>query len=186
NSSDDALIQSFQLALSLRSISLNEKGGSMSKYLIQQIPDYYEVKLQPSRRRSLFTLATSMIIFTSKAYNILSLISIAKMSLTDKTVDPFLQLVNDSKLQAVADTTRKPSKVYGSNEDDEDALNALSSIKLTESQSNESCATMIVQSLEKPADESSMLKEQLLNKFTPDDACPLGVQLSLDTTGNAY
>ncbi|CAJ2655191.1 unnamed protein product [Trifolium pratense] len=169
NSSDDALIQSFQLALSLRSISLNEK-----------------VKLQPSRRRSLFTLATSMIIFTSKAYNILSLISIAKMSLTDKTVDPFLQLVNDSKLQAVADTTRKPSKVYGSNEDDEDALNALSSIKLTESQSNESCATMIVQSLEKPADESSMLKEQLLNKFTPDDACPLGVQLSLDTTGNAY
>ncbi|MCI17893.1 EFR3-like protein, partial [Trifolium medium] len=93
-----------------------------------------------------------MIIFTSKAYNILSLISIAKMALTDKTVDPFLQLVNDSKLQAVVDTARKPSKVYGSNEDDEDALNALSSIKLTESQSNESCATMIVQSLEKPAD----------------------------------
>ncbi|CAJ2636277.1 unnamed protein product [Trifolium pratense] len=160
NSSDDALIQSFQLAFSLRSISLNEK-----------------VKLLPSRRRSLFTLATSMIIFTSKAYNILSLISIAKMALTDKTVDPFLQLVNDSKLQAVVDTSWKPSKVYGSNEDDEDALNALSSIKLTESQSNESCATMIVQSLEKPAD---------LNKFSPDDACPLGVQLSLDTTGNAY
>ncbi|WJX49656.1 hypothetical protein P8452_36061 [Trifolium repens] len=169
NSSHDALIQSFQLAFSLRSISLNEK-----------------VKLQPSRRRSLFTLATSMIIFTSRAYNILSLISIAKMALTDKTVDPFLQLVNDSKLQAVVDTARQPSKVYGSNEDDEDALNALSSIKITESQSNESFATMIVQSLEKPANESSMFKERLLNKFSPDDACPLGVQLSLDTTGNIY
>jgi hypothetical protein len=60
-------------------------------------------------------------------------------------------LVNDSKLQAVVDTVRHPSKVYGSNEDDEDALNALSSIKITESQSNESFATMIVQSLEKPA-----------------------------------
>lgn len=64
-------------------------------------------------------------------------------------VDPFLQLVSDSKLQAAVDTVRQPSKVYGSKEDDEDALKSLSSIKLTESQSNESFATMIVQSLEK-------------------------------------
>ncbi|XP_045833376.1 uncharacterized protein LOC123924505 isoform X2 [Trifolium pratense] len=34
--------------------------------------------------------------------------------------------------------------------------------------------------------ESSMLKERLLNKISPDDACPLGVQLSLDTTGNIF
>ena len=169
NASHEALVQSFQLAFSLRSISLNEK-----------------VKLQASRRRSLFTLATSMIIFTSKAYNILSLISIAKMALTDKTIDPFLQLVNESKLQAIADTVRQPSKVYGSKEDDDDALKALSSIKLTESQSNESFATMIVQSLGKPSNESSMLKERLLNNFSPDDACPMGVQLSLDKTGNIY
>ncbi|XP_061353917.1 protein SEMI-ROLLED LEAF 2-like [Gastrolobium bilobum] len=169
NSSSEALIQSFQLAFSLRSISLNEK-----------------VKLQPSHRRSLFTLATSMIIFTSKAYNILSLISIAKMALTDKTVDPFLQLVNDSKLQAVNDTVRQPSKVYGSNEDDEDALKALSAIKLTDSQSKESYATMIVQSLVKSSNESSILRERLLKDFSPDDACPLGVQLSVETTGNMY
>ncbi|CAK8575461.1 unnamed protein product [Lathyrus sativus] len=167
NSSHEALVQSFQLAFSLRSISLNEN-----------------VKLQASRRRSLFTLATSMIIFTSKAYNILSLISIAKMTLTDRTVDPFLQLVNDSKLQAKVDTSGKPSKVYGSKEDDEDALKSLSSIKLTESQSNESFVTMIVQSLEELSIEASVLKERLLTNFSPDDACPLGVQLSLDTTGN--
>ncbi|CAJ2654304.1 unnamed protein product [Trifolium pratense] len=92
-----------------------------------------------------------------------------------KQVDPFLQPVNDSKLQAVVNTVRQPSKVYGSNEDHEYALNALSSIKLTESQSNESFATMIVQGLEKPVNESSMLKERMLNKFSPDDA-----------TGNAY
>ncbi|XP_027355487.1 uncharacterized protein LOC113865252 [Abrus precatorius] len=169
NSCDDALVQSFQLAFSLRSISLNEK-----------------VKLQPSRRRSLFTLATSMIIFTSKAYNILSLISIAKMALTDKTVDPFLQLVNDSKLQAVVDTARQPGKVYGSKEDDEDASKTLSAIKLTESQSKESFATMIVQSVGKPSDESSILREQLLNDFLPHDACPLGVQLPAETTENMY
>ncbi|CAL0329426.1 unnamed protein product [Lupinus luteus] len=169
HSSLDALIQSFQLAFSLRSISLNEK-----------------VKLQPSRRRSLFMLATSMIIFTSKAYNVLSIISIAKMALSDKTVDPFLQLVDDNKLQAVTDTIRQPSKVYGSKEDDEDALQSLSGIRLTESQSKDSFATMIVQSLGKSSNESSILREQLLNDFTPDDACPLGVQLSAETTGNIY
>lgn len=31
-----------------------------------------------------------------------------------------------------------------------------------------------------------MLRERLLNDFSPDDACPLGVQLSLNTTGNIY
>ncbi|KHN11694.1 Protein EFR3 like B [Glycine soja] len=169
NSSHEALTQSFQLAFSLRNISLNEN-----------------VKLQPSRRRSLFTLATSMIIFASKAYNILSLISIAKTTLTDRTVDPFLQLVNDSKLQAVTDTDKQPSKVYGSKEDDEDALKSLSAIKLTESQSKESFATMIVQSLGKSSNESSILRERLLNDFSPDDACPLGAQLSAETTGNMY
>ncbi|CAJ1934197.1 unnamed protein product [Sphenostylis stenocarpa] len=169
NSSHEALTQSFQLAFSLRNISLNEN-----------------VKLQPSRRRSLFTLATAMLIFTSKAYNILSLISIAKTTLTDKTVDPFLQLVSDCKLQAVADTVRQPSVVYGSKEDDEDALKSLSAIKLTESQSKESFSNMIVQSLGISQNESSILKERLLDEFSPDDACPLGAQLSGDTTGNMY
>ncbi|KAL1324748.1 hypothetical protein AAHE18_13G113100 [Arachis hypogaea] len=165
NSSYEALTESFQLAISLRSISLNDK-----------------VKLQPSRRRSLFTLATSMIVFTSKAYNIGSLISIAKMPLTDKTCDPFLQLLNDSKLQVVLDTARHSSRVYGSKEDDAAALKSLSAIKLTESQSKESFATMIVQGLGIPIDESSTLKEELLREFSPDDACPLGAQLSTETT----
>ena len=34
--------------------------------------------------------------------------------------------------------------------------------------------------------ESSILKERLLNDFIPDDACPLGVQLSAETTENIY
>ncbi|XP_027909256.1 uncharacterized protein LOC114168575 [Vigna unguiculata] len=169
NSSHEALTQSFQLAFSLRNISLNEN-----------------VKLQPSRRRSLFTLATAMIVFSSKAYNVLSLISIAKTTLTDKTMDPFLRLVSDAKLQAVADTARKPSLAYGSKEDDEDALKSLSAIKLTESQSKESFSTMIVQSLGISFNESSILRERLLEDFSPDDACPLGCQLSGDTSGNVY
>ncbi|XP_028776287.1 uncharacterized protein LOC114733043 [Neltuma alba] len=169
NSSNEALIQSFQLAFTLRSISLAEK-----------------VQLPPSRRRSLFTLATCMIVFIAKAYNVLSLIPIAKMALSDETVDPFLQIFDDNKLQVVMDTIRHPSKPYGSKEDDVDALKSLSAIKLTESQSKESFATMIVQNVEKSTDEPSNLKEKLLRKFSPDNACPMGAQLSTESPGGIY
>ncbi|KAJ7949190.1 ARM repeat superfamily protein [Quillaja saponaria] len=171
NSSREALIQSFQLAFSLRTISLGG-GGSL---------------LRPSRRRSLFTLATSMIIFTSKAFDILCLIPHAKAALIDDTADPFLQLVNDSKLQAVNATLGNQTKVYGSKEDDEEASKSLSAIKLTEIQSKQSFATMIVQTLGKSSDqESSSLREKLLHDFLPDDVCPLGAQLPIETTGKIY
>lgn len=42
--------------------------------------------LSPSRRRSLFTLATSMILFSSKAFNIIPLIYCTKVVLTEKMV----------------------------------------------------------------------------------------------------
>lgn len=44
------------------------------------------VPLPPSRRRSLFVLSTSMIIFSSKAFNILPLVPRVKAVLTDKVV----------------------------------------------------------------------------------------------------
>ena len=42
--------------------------------------------LPPSRRRSLFTLATSMLVFFSKAFNIPALIPVVKHVLTESTV----------------------------------------------------------------------------------------------------
>ncbi|KAA8520232.1 hypothetical protein F0562_014488 [Nyssa sinensis] len=169
NSSQEALIRSFQLAFSLRSISLG--GGP----------------LQPSRRRSLFTLATSMIIFSSNAYGILPLVPCAKAALTEKMVDPFLQLVDDSKLQAVNTGLDHLEKVYGSKEDDDDALKALSEIEITEDHSRESFASVIVKMLEKSSDlESSIVKEQLLKDFLPDDVCLLGAQLFMETPGQIY
>lgn len=42
--------------------------------------------LQPSRRRSLFTLASSMVVFLSKAYNLLPLVTHAKAVLRDEIV----------------------------------------------------------------------------------------------------
>ncbi|KAM1018162.1 hypothetical protein ACFX2C_039817 [Malus domestica] len=162
NTADETLIRSFQLAFSLRSISL---GGG----------------LQPSRRRSLFTLATSMIIFSAKAYNVVALAPCAKAALTNETVDPFLRLVDDRKLQAVNSGADQVRKVYGSKEDDEDALRSLSAIEKSESQSKESFTTMIVQTLRNSPDDSSIIKQQLLNDFLPDDACPLGAPLNMET-----
>ncbi|OVA19391.1 hypothetical protein BVC80_9055g12 [Macleaya cordata] len=165
NSSSEAVIRSFQLAFSLRSISLG--GGS----------------LQPSRRRSLFTLATSMIIFTSKAYHIFPLLTRTKALLTDKTIDPFLHLVEDSRLQAVKNESDCLVKVYGSKEDDVASLKSLSAIEITDDQSKESLASMVSRGLGNLSDaEMSTIREQLLNEFLPDDVCPLGAQFCRETS----
>ncbi|GMY18935.1 protein SEMI-ROLLED LEAF 2 isoform X1 [Fagus crenata] len=161
NSSNEALVRSFQLAFTLRDISLNERGS-----------------LPPSCRRSLFTLATSMILFSSKAYNILPLVHSAKTALADKMVDPFLRLVEDCKLQAVKTGSHHPANVYGSKEDDGSASKSLSEIEITQDQTRESFASEIVKSLENLSEsELSTIREQLLNEFLPEDVCPLGSQL---------
>lgn len=169
NSSLEALIRSFQLAFSLRCISLG-KGGT----------------LPPSRRRSLFTLANSMIIFSSKAYNILPLVPCAKAALTDKTVDPFLRLIDDRKLLAVKPGVENPKNVYGSKEDDDGALKSLSAIEITENQSKESFASMVVKMLGKSEPESSAIREQLVHDFLPVDVCPMGAQFFTEAPGQIY
>lgn len=63
-------------------------------------------------------------------------------------MDPFLQLVDDCKVKAV-DTGDHSEKVYGSKEDDEDALKSLSAIEITENLSKEYFAAMIVKFLGK-------------------------------------
>ncbi|MCL7038359.1 hypothetical protein MKW94_005103 [Papaver nudicaule] len=165
NSSNEVVVKSFQLAFSLRGISL---GGG---------------QLQPSRRRSLFTLATSMIIFTSKAYQIIPLVARTKALLTDKTVDPFLQLVQDSRLQAIKNESDYPSKVYGSKEDDATSLKVLSEIEITDNQTKESLVSMVLKGMGNLSEaETSTIREQLLNEFLPDDECPLGPQFTSGTT----
>ncbi|CAN0864726.1 Protein SEMI-ROLLED LEAF 2 [Linum grandiflorum] len=164
NSSNETLIRSFQLAFSLRSFALAGEGA----------------RLKPSRRRSLFTLASSMILFTSKAYNIPPLVSSAKAAMTDKTIDPFLHLVDDSKLQAGDMDISQPNKAYGSKEDDEHATKSLSGIETTQSQSKEALATMMLKFLRLPPNEEASMREQLLSDFIPHDSCPLGAELFMD------
>ncbi|KAK3155450.1 hypothetical protein QOZ80_2BG0203440 [Eleusine coracana subsp. coracana] len=153
----EVLVGSFQLAFSLRGISL--QAGF----------------LPPSRRRSLFTLATSMLVFFSKAFNVPSLIPIVKHVLTESTVDPFLHLIEDCRLQALDRQAEPRSRVYGSKEDDDLALKSLSNITMNEDQSKETSVSLILNSLENLSElELSTIRKQLLEEFSAEDVCPLG------------
>ncbi|KAJ9543772.1 hypothetical protein OSB04_023479 [Centaurea solstitialis] len=150
NSGREALVRSFQLAFSLLDISLAEGGA-----------------LPPSRRRSLYTLATSMTIISAKAFSIVPLVPIAKATLANKMVDPYLCLVEDCKLTVGTGTN---TIAFGSKEDDMAALKSLSDVKLAEDQSMESMAGTISKYLETASEaEVSSFKEQLLNRFVPDE-----------------
>ncbi|OMO71295.1 Armadillo-type [Corchorus capsularis] len=169
NSSNEALVRSFQLAFSLQSISLHEGGP-----------------LPPSRRRSLFTLATSMILFSAKAFSILPIVYCTKVALTERTVDPFLRLVEDRKLQAVNTGSDQPT-VYGSKEDDNLALKALSQLQIAPEQRREALVSEIVKCLKNLSEAKiSNTRTQLLNEFLPDDVCPLGAQLPIDAPQKVY
>ncbi|KAM7264985.1 hypothetical protein ACFE04_002668 [Oxalis oulophora] len=168
-SSRDSLIRSFQLAFSLRNYALNEKGP-----------------LPPSRRRSLFTLATSMILFASKAYNIIPLIHRVKASLTEKTVDPYFLLTEDRKL-SVANGFNQPVNAYGTKGDDVLALKSLSEVDISDELTTEALTSVIVNSLEKLSNsEMSSVRQQLLGDFLPDDVCPLGAQMCMEPQNRVY
>ncbi|XP_022983700.1 uncharacterized protein LOC111482240 [Cucurbita maxima] len=170
NSSHEVLARSFQLAFSLRDISLNSRGS-----------------LPPSHRRSLFTLATSMILFSSKAFDMLHLVEQVKAIYVDRMADPFLQLVEDCKLQAVALQSEIITSSYGSKEDDDLASKFLSEVEITEDQTRESIVIEIVNSLDTLSDSQvSSINKQLLGEFVPDDMCPLGNNLLEDASNKVF
>ncbi|CAI9117370.1 OLC1v1018750C1 [Oldenlandia corymbosa var. corymbosa] len=164
-SSSMALVRHFQLAFSLRSVSLENDGG-----------------LQPSQRRSLFTLASYMLIFLARACNLLVLIPVIKSSLTDETVDPYLKLVEDIRLQALSTTAMSDTKDYGSQNDELAALKSLSAIQSNDQQLKELVVShFMTKSKRLSEDELSNIKNQLFERFSPDDAFPLGGPLFMDT-----
>ncbi|PON88688.1 Armadillo-type fold containing protein [Trema orientale] len=164
-SSHAALVRCFQLAFSLRTISLDKEGG-----------------LQPSRRRSLFTLGSFMLIFSARVGNFTELIPLLKASLTNKTVDPHLQLVDDARLQAVFIGCDKGKISYGSQEDEVSALESLSAIEFDEPRLKETVISLFMTKFSKlPEDELLSIKKQLSQGFSPDDAYPLGAPLFMET-----
>ncbi|KAH9783631.1 ARM repeat superfamily protein [Citrus sinensis] len=164
-SSHVALIRCFQLAFSLRRISLDHEGG-----------------LRPSRRRSLFTLASYMLIFSARAGNLPELIPLVKASVTEKTVDPYLELVEDIRLHAVCADSCKVKTAYGSQEDEDAAMKSLVAIELDDRHLKETVISHFMTKFEKLSeDELSDMKKQLLLGFSPDDAYPLGGPLFMET-----
>ncbi|XP_019413638.1 PREDICTED: uncharacterized protein LOC109325629 isoform X2 [Lupinus angustifolius] len=158
-----ALARCLQLAFSLRSISLDQEGG-----------------LRPSHRRSLFTLASYMLIFCARAGNFPELIPKVQASLMKKMVDPFLELVDDVRLQAVYLESEKI--IYGSQEDDAAAMKSLSAVELDDNQLKETIILYFQTKFSKLSeDELSSIKEQLVQGFSPDDAYPLGPPLFMET-----
>ncbi|XP_058004510.1 protein SEMI-ROLLED LEAF 2 isoform X2 [Hevea brasiliensis] len=160
-----ALARCFQLAFSLRGISLDQERG-----------------LQPSRRRSLFTLASYMLIFSAKAGNFPELIPIVKASLTEKTADPYLESVEDIRLQTVYLESDGGKMVYGSEEDNVAASQSLSAIKLDDHHLKETLISQFIKKFAKLTEvELSRIKELLLQEFLPDDVYPLGAPLFMET-----
>ncbi|KAG6397287.1 hypothetical protein SASPL_143453 [Salvia splendens] len=130
----DALIRSFQLAFTLRGVSL--KGA--------------------------------------KVYNILPVIPVVKAAISDKVVDPFLCLVEDSKLQ-ISDAGLEKQNVYGSKEDNTAAVRCLSEINISGELTKQSLVSVIVRNLENVLEyEEVTIREQLAQEFVPDDMCTLG------------
>ncbi|XP_040374312.1 protein SEMI-ROLLED LEAF 2 isoform X2 [Rosa chinensis] len=150
-SSHMALVRCFQLAFSIRTISLDRDGG-----------------LQESRRRSLYTLASYMLIFAARAGNFPELIPIVKASLMDQ-----MAVSIDSDMEKIP---------YGSQPDEVAALKSHSAIELDDQLLKE---TVISHFMTKfsilSEDELSSIKKQLLLGFSPDDAFPLGAPLFMET-----
>ncbi|ESW22420.1 hypothetical protein PHAVU_005G152600 [Phaseolus vulgaris] len=158
------LVRCFQLAFSLRRISLDQEGG-----------------LQPSRRRSLFTLASYMLIFSARACSLPDLIPIVKASLTEAAVDPFLELVDDIRLLAVCKESE--NIIYGSQEDEVAALKSLLAVELDDKQLKETVISYFMTKFSiLSEDELSSIKNQLLQSFSSDDAYPLGPLSFMETS----
>ncbi|XP_010485557.1 PREDICTED: uncharacterized protein LOC109124630 [Camelina sativa] len=160
-----ALVRCFQLAFSLRNLSLNQDGG-----------------MQLSRRRSIFTFASYMLIFGAKISNILEIVPIVKESLTTQMVDPYLVMEEDIRLRAVCSGFPQ-EEAYGSDKDDSAALNA-SVIVADDRRLKEIVITHFTSKFQTLSEEEqSILRKEIQSEFCRDDAHPLGGQLFTDTPG---
>ncbi|MCL7046370.1 hypothetical protein MKW94_006683 [Papaver nudicaule] len=161
-----SLVRCFQLAFSLRSISIEQEGS-----------------LQPSRRRSLFTLASCMLIFLARASNLPDIIPFIKATLTDKTVDPFLELVDNIKLQVVHSMSNGEKAVYGSREDEEAALKSLSEVEVDNGELKETLISHFMEKFRQMSEDELLdIEKQLVEGFSPDDDFPMGTGLFMETS----
>ncbi|CAM6103913.1 unnamed protein product [Calypogeia fissa] len=166
-SSHKTVIRAFQLALSLRSLAID--------------PNYAGVQLPPSRRRSLFTLSTAMLVFAGRAYGVPQLGTVVKASLTNATKDPYLELSDDIRLKIVNSSIGYVNvKDYGSTADDRDAYKSFLGISISEEHTSEALAALIVGSSTVLGPDDFAVADQMLQAFPPEKGFRLGSQSYLE------
>ncbi|XP_042512049.1 protein SEMI-ROLLED LEAF 2-like [Macadamia integrifolia] len=161
NTNHNIVVRLFQLPISLRNISLDPSNGM----------------LLPSCRRSLFTLATGMLMCAAKMYNVPDLNDLLK-SVVSSHADPFLGIGDDLQLYV------KPQadvRDYGSAADHQAANSLLSKLRETVHESEKVILDILVGSLSRGTElDAEDVVRQLSVAFTPDDAIMFGPQSVLD------
>ncbi|GAB2217925.1 hypothetical protein Droror1_Dr00001139 [Drosera rotundifolia] len=157
-----ALIKCFQLAFSLRSISLDE----------ERVPC----------RSSLFTLASYMLMFSARAADLPELIPVVKSSMADNKIDPHLKLLEDVRLQAIDAEACGAMDALESVEDDSAMSKRLCVTNPDDNQLKEIVISHLLSKFEYLSeDELDGIRKQLLQGFLPDDSYPLTTQVFMET-----
>ncbi|GKU91130.1 hypothetical protein SLEP1_g5046 [Rubroshorea leprosula] len=155
----------FQLLLSLRNVSLDLNNGA----------------LPPVCQRSILVLSMGMLMFAAKIYHISDLIDLLK-SLMPLDVDPFLGISDDLQVFVRPDADLRG---YGSATDNKMASSLLFELRDKISESSEAVMDILVQKLSTITElEEAILRKQLFEPFTPDDALMFGPQSMLDLERN--
>lgn len=163
NHSKNLVIRFFHLPRALQIISLDANNGM----------------LFPACRRSIFTLATSMLMFAAKIYQIHDLNDLLK-SVDPSNMDPYLGISEDLQLfvRPQADV-----KEYGSALDNQNASSFL--LQLRSQKSDKVLLNILIQGLTNITEvDGEDLAKQLSEAYKPEDAFVFGPQLILDFDNN--
>ncbi|KAL6645700.1 hypothetical protein ACP70R_017308 [Stipagrostis hirtigluma subsp. patula] len=154
NSSNSNIIQFFQLPLSLRSIALTPSGV-----------------LPASCRRSIFTLATSMLAFAGKVCHITELVDML-------SIDPYLRIGEDLQLYV---KLQSDLGNYGSESDQEGAKSMLSDCRTKVGINDQRVLDVIASALSSFTEmDDDVLAKELTEMFTPEEVPLFGSSSALD------
>uniref|UniRef100_A0A0D9V913 Uncharacterized protein n=1 Tax=Leersia perrieri TaxID=77586 RepID=A0A0D9V913_9ORYZ len=146
----------------------------------------YNVALLCSMTKLAFSLRRMSLnqeIVTSEVFvynGINDTIPLVKASVPEKMVDPHLCLIDDSRL-VITSPRSNSGMVYGSEEDENDAQNFLSSVNKNDTHLKELVMSHFKEKFGHLSEKFNGIEEQLLQEFSLDDSFPLGAPLFMET-----
>ncbi|KAJ4844645.1 hypothetical protein Tsubulata_033636 [Turnera subulata] len=180
---DGKTLSSFRL--SSHQVSLLLSSIWLQATLAENVPANFEAMAQTYSLALLFTRSkTSSHMALVRCFQLafsLRRVSLEREGVETFLVDPHLHLVEDIRLQAACGRVESN---YGSKEDDIAATKSLSAVKLDDHHLKETVISQFAKKFIKLSeDELSVMKNQLLSEFSPDDAYPFGAPLFMETPG---